>query len=61
MKIIVEFEDKEEAELYLSGPQAWGKLDDIYQKVRGYLKHCEPNLESAVALLEEVRGMSYED
>lgn len=61
MKVTLEFDDHNEAAVYLKAPQLALALDEIYNKVRSYLKHQEPDLESAVKLLEEVKGLSWYD
>lgn len=57
MKITFECE-QEEGELLLKGRDAYFAMDEIYNKVRNYLKYAEQTPESSETLLEEIRSLS---
>lgn len=57
MKITFECE-QEEGELLLKGRDAYFAMEEIYSKVRNYLKYAEQTPETSEKLLEEVRAIS---
>ena len=57
MKITFECE-QEEGELLLKGRDAYFAMEEIYTKVRNYLKYSEPTAEASESLLEEIRMIS---
>lgn len=57
----LEYQDKDEIKRHVNASEYYSDLNDIYNMVRSYLKHNEITVESATALLEKIKEISYLD
>lgn len=58
MKMVLEFEDAEEAELYLNGPKYFRVLLEMQEYLRGQRKYLEPEQRAdTLAIEQEFFGM----